>query len=64
MQKYVETLDLLKIRNAMPNGANGQMAQQAQRNPVVVTTKWETFDPTPASSSSSNHSKLDWEFFE
>ncbi|XXG67219.1 hypothetical protein AAC387_Pa06g0618 [Persea americana] len=59
VQKYVETLDLLKIRNAMPN-----REQQQQKSSVVVTTKWETFDPTPATSSSSSHSKLDWEFFE
>ncbi|RWR88289.1 putative calreticulin 1b [Cinnamomum micranthum f. kanehirae] len=59
VQTYVEALDLLKIRNAMPN-----KAQQQQKDSVVVTTKWETFDPTPATSSSYSHSKLDWEFFE
>eukprot|EP00268_Persea_americana_P036573 TRINITY_DN360_c0_g1_i11.p1 TRINITY_DN360_c0_g1~~TRINITY_DN360_c0_g1_i11.p1 ORF type:complete len:101 (-),score=16.88 TRINITY_DN360_c0_g1_i11:556-858(-) len=58
VQKYVETLDLLRIRNAMPN-----RAQQQPKNSVFVMTKWETFDPTAATSSSSNHSKLDWEFF-
>ncbi|KAF8413101.1 hypothetical protein HHK36_001077 [Tetracentron sinense] len=33
VQKYVETLDLLKIRNAMPNGNRGQIPiQQQQKN--------------------------------
>lgn len=67
VQKYVEMLDLLKIRNAMPNNVNRQMQQQRSSTVpaagVVVTTKWETFEPTPSSSSSSNP-KLDWEFFE
>ncbi|XP_010245179.1 PREDICTED: BAG family molecular chaperone regulator 3-like [Nelumbo nucifera] len=42
VQKFVETLDVLKIKNA-------------RVNPVVVTTKWETFDP-PATTN--------WEFFD
>ncbi|XP_077243816.1 BAG family molecular chaperone regulator 1-like [Tasmannia lanceolata] len=42
VQKCVETLDVLKISNA-------------RIKPVVVTTKWETFDP-PASAP--------WEFFD
>lgn len=115
VQKYVETLDVLKIKNSMPsnNGnaspmpnqprhSNGQrinpiqhqqqprhfvgqspiqihqhQKQQPSRNstPVpVVTTKWETFDPSPAraplplpsTSKSVNpvQSKFNWEFFE
>ncbi|XP_061370029.1 BAG family molecular chaperone regulator 2-like [Gastrolobium bilobum] len=36
VQKCVETLDLLKVSNA-------------RMNPVVVTTKWETFDHPPSS---------------
>ncbi|KAL6005586.1 hypothetical protein ACLOJK_006153 [Asimina triloba] len=74
VQKYVETLDMLKIRNAMPNGVNGgsngrQMPPRSSPSPgVVVTTKWETFDaPAPAPSTSGpnpNPSKLDWEFFD
>ncbi|XWS67424.1 hypothetical protein CRYUN_Cryun04dG0005400 [Craigia yunnanensis] len=35
VQKCVETLDTLKISNA-------------KVKPVIVTTKWETFDPSPA----------------
>lgn len=36
VQKYVETLDALKVRNATQNSSSQQ--------PVVVTTKWETFE--------------------
>jgi hypothetical protein len=42
VQKSVETLDALKVSNA-------------KLRPVVVTTKWETFDP-PATTS--------WELFD
>ncbi|KAG0458899.1 hypothetical protein HPP92_022027 [Vanilla planifolia] len=59
VQKYVETLDLLKVKNARPQGDNGQSPvaqpehkQQQKQQPlrstptpsVIVTTKWETFD--------------------
>ncbi|MBA0862787.1 hypothetical protein Goshw_012886 [Gossypium schwendimanii] len=122
VQKYVETLDMLKIKNAMTstNGAQSetqnrhkhsvrkQEQQSRQRlapiqeqqssnsvshlpihqqyqhkhqhqqasGPVVVTTKWETFDSSPAtlpvtststSSSTANNSappKFPWEFFD
>ncbi|KAE7996128.1 hypothetical protein FH972_000876 [Carpinus fangiana] len=43
VQKCVETLDVLKISNA-------------RVKPVIVTTKWETFDPPP--------STAQWEFFD
>lgn len=43
MQKCVETLDVMKISNA-------------KAKPVVVTTKWETFDPPPTTAK--------WEFFD
>lgn len=43
VQKSVETLDALKILNA-------------KVKPVVVTTKWETFDPAPTAAN--------WEFFD
>ncbi|KAK2998856.1 hypothetical protein RJ639_023486 [Escallonia herrerae] len=43
VQKCVETLDVLKVSNA---GVK----------PVIVTTKWETFDPPPATAR--------WEFFD
>ncbi|XP_015868461.3 BAG family molecular chaperone regulator 3 [Ziziphus jujuba] len=43
VQKCVETLDVLKISNA-------------KVKPVVVTTKWETFDPPPTTAH--------WEFFD
>ncbi|GMI99583.1 BCL-2-associated athanogene 1 [Hibiscus trionum] len=115
VQKYVETLDMLKIKNAMPN-TNGvqteprdrnkhsnprklapiqeqqprrvqeqqmsnsvahlpihqqyqQHQQQSASGSVVVTTKWETFDssPAPTSASTANNSatpKFPWEFFD
>ncbi|KAG1354591.1 BAG family molecular chaperone regulator 2 [Cocos nucifera] len=64
MQRYVETLDALKIKNAMPRAANEQMQERqpqakkrAPPSTVVVTTKWEAFDslfsPTAASTASS-----------
>ncbi|KAM1422534.1 hypothetical protein ACFX2I_004656 [Malus domestica] len=43
VQKCVESLDVLKISNA-------------KVKPVVVTTKWETFDPPPTTAK--------WEFFD
>lgn len=43
VQKCVETLDVLKI-------SNGKV------KPVIVTTKWETFDPPPTTAH--------WEFFD
>ncbi|KAM4112340.1 hypothetical protein ACJW30_05G133000 [Castanea mollissima] len=43
VQKCVESLDVLKISNA-------------KVKPVIVTTKWETFDPPP--------SVAQWEFFD
>ncbi|KAL4188190.1 hypothetical protein AMTRI_Chr09g42860 [Amborella trichopoda] len=58
VQKYVETLDMLKIRNSIPNGHIPQ-----RQGPVVVTTKWETFDSAPPPSTSSS-AKLNWEFFD
>ncbi|KAK8521314.1 hypothetical protein V6N13_077426 [Hibiscus sabdariffa] len=126
VQKYVETLDMLKIKNAMPNTNGGQtetknqnkhsnarklapiqeqqsrrfngqklapiqeqqsnnsvahlpvhqqyQQQQQQQGSVVVTTKWETFDSSPAlipvsstSTSTTNNSaqpKFPWEFFD
>ncbi|KAK9143523.1 hypothetical protein Syun_012923 [Stephania yunnanensis] len=71
VQKYVETLDLLKIKNAMSSTNNGVHQNSTQQNQqrhgahkleqrqvpaprrqsstgeVVVTTKWETFEPAP-----------------
>lgn len=58
IQKYVETLDVIKLKNAMPKTHNGespaaappQQRQKKQSSPspqppsVIVTTKWETFD--------------------
>ncbi|KAL8141512.1 hypothetical protein V2J09_014544 [Rumex salicifolius] len=65
VQKYVETLDLLKIKNATPtiNKATLPKQQQQQQkqkmqsaqkpNPrTVVTTNWETFD---SSATTMNH---------
>lgn len=42
VQKCVETLDVLKVSNT-------------KLKPVVVTTKWETFDPPTTTQ---------WEYFE
>ncbi|XP_022881256.1 BAG family molecular chaperone regulator 1-like [Olea europaea var. sylvestris] len=39
VQKYIETLDILKIRNS----SLGSMGNERNPGPVVVTTKWETF---------------------
>ncbi|KAI0499877.1 hypothetical protein KFK09_018085 [Dendrobium nobile] len=58
VQKYVERLDVIKLKNAMPKAYNGeapvtatlQQRQKKQSCPspqppsVIVTTKWETFD--------------------
>ena len=44
VQKCVESLDVLKIANA-------------KVKPVIVTTKWETFDPPPSAAAQ-------WEFFD
>ncbi|KAK9103418.1 hypothetical protein Sjap_020672 [Stephania japonica] len=100
VQKYVETLDLLKIKNAMPstNGVHQDSTQQNQQRhtvvanearkleqrqvpgprrqsssgDVVVTTKWETFDPAPplipyaptTTATVAPANKLNWEFFD
>lgn len=59
VQKYVETLDALKIRNDMPNPVSS----------TVVTTSWETFDSGIGSlaappSSTSASLMTDWERFD
>ncbi|KAG8365644.1 hypothetical protein BUALT_Bualt18G0127500 [Buddleja alternifolia] len=46
VQKCVETLDVLKLK----------LSNAKEKVPVVVTTKWETFDPSPTSTQ--------WEFFD
>ncbi|XP_057493317.1 BAG family molecular chaperone regulator 2-like [Actinidia eriantha] len=48
VQKCVETLDVLKVSNA-------------RIKPVIVTTKWETFDPPPPPPPSTT---AHWEFFD
>ncbi|XP_039011450.1 BAG family molecular chaperone regulator 1-like isoform X2 [Hibiscus syriacus] len=73
VQKYVETLDTLKIKNSMPSN-NGQQCKHSGSEGVVVTTNWETFDSSPAllavsstSTSKANNSvqpKFPWEFFD
>ncbi|KAF3795637.1 BAG family molecular chaperone regulator 1 [Nymphaea thermarum] len=58
VQKYVETLDSIKVSNSLiPN------SQAPARQPVVVTTKWETFDSSPVPPVPST-SKLNWEIFD
>lgn len=128
VQKYVETLDMLKIKNSTPDSDGDQMPMQHQQKrqsngqrppaaapplvqqlqqprhsvahlpiqmhhqqqqppqpsrhstsgPVVVTTKWETFDSasapplvsapptsvTTAANINPVHPKLNWEFFD
>lgn len=65
VQKYVETLDVLKLKNAKPPNATEPAEQQKQKkppppppqpDPVIVTTKWETFDSlfSPLASASSS----------
>lgn len=48
VQKHIETLDMLKIAKANEDNKVdcGKKQQQPLRHsdPVVVTTKWETFD--------------------
>ncbi|KAG0488565.1 hypothetical protein HPP92_007376 [Vanilla planifolia] len=58
VQKYVEALDVLKLKNAIPRVNNGQplttadAKEQRKQKPspspqtpsVILTTKWETFD--------------------
>lgn len=60
MQKYVETLDLMKIKNPMPEQRDSlidspNLVEKSRRSssgasPVVITTQWETFDPAPSTS--------------
>ncbi|KAL8534350.1 hypothetical protein ACS0TY_010386 [Phlomoides rotata] len=62
IQKYVETLDMIKLKNSTPSGkgnsvrhSNGsgsspvQQQQQARHSfgNSVITTQWETFDSAP-----------------
>ncbi|XP_010933886.1 BAG family molecular chaperone regulator 2 [Elaeis guineensis] len=79
VQKYVEKLDVLKVKNAMLKTTNEQIPAQQQHQqqkkqppPPVVTTKWETFDslftPTTPATAATNAStiptpRLDWELF-
>ncbi|KAK8957917.1 BAG family molecular chaperone regulator 1 [Platanthera zijinensis] len=60
VQKYVETLDVIKLKNANPNAVEPAQQQKQKKPPpppptasaaappqpdsVIVTTKWETFD--------------------
>lgn len=97
VQKYVETLDMLKIKNSMSRNDGGQnilnhhhhhqqhkqsnearppsgqlpASHSARSVPVVVTTKWETFDTapaeTPAPTTANNPTpspKFNWDSFE
>ncbi|PKA46556.1 BAG family molecular chaperone regulator 3 [Apostasia shenzhenica] len=69
VQKYVETLDLLKVKNATPKADREQVPPAPAQTPLknqspasprrrsaVVTTKWETFDSlfSPAASTSAS----------
>ncbi|XP_020570774.1 BAG family molecular chaperone regulator 1-like [Phalaenopsis equestris] len=63
VQKYVETLDMLKLKNAVPKSSSLPPQKAQKKAPpsspkpksVIVTTKWETFDslfsPLPSPSS-------------
>lgn len=100
VQKYIETLDMLKVKNSMIRAeeakiepmqhhkkiSTGQMPinpiqqqqqqqeQQRKHQPIVVTTKWETFDTgmsspfyTAATAIKPNNNaasyKQSWEYF-
>ncbi|WOL13094.1 BAG family molecular chaperone regulator 1-like [Canna indica] len=67
VQKYVETLDLIKIKNAVPKASHGRVSQQQppqprflkhqqQRQPlesVILTANWKTSDSLMLMSSAS-----------
>lgn len=45
VQKCVETLDVLKMKNSMMNKSSGEQTVKPATGPaVVITTQWETFD--------------------
>uniref|UniRef100_A0A0D6R169 Ubiquitin-like domain-containing protein n=1 Tax=Araucaria cunninghamii TaxID=56994 RepID=A0A0D6R169_ARACU len=54
VQKCIETLDALKVRNAMP---------KSLLDHPVMTTKWETFEPAPPPNSTSS-ATANWELFD
>ncbi|ONK80415.1 uncharacterized protein A4U43_C01F17490 [Asparagus officinalis] len=60
IQKYVETLDLLKIKNAKTSTIKPQLQhnqrQNKQQASIVVTAEWEMFDSLfgPSTSASSS----------
>ncbi|XP_008803269.2 BAG family molecular chaperone regulator 3-like [Phoenix dactylifera] len=76
VQKYVEKLDVLKVKNDALKTTNEHMPAQ-QPPPSAVTTKWETFDSlfspttpatiTPATATPNASSvpspRFDWELF-
>lgn len=74
VQKYVEKLDVLKIKNANSNGQTKTSKPSAPApEPAVMMTKWETFDSlfspsassaaTSAASSRNPTPRLAWEMF-
>ncbi|XP_039146002.1 BAG family molecular chaperone regulator 3-like [Dioscorea cayenensis subsp. rotundata] len=60
VQKYVEALDVIKIKNSMPTQQPPQQQQRKQKQsalaPVVATTKWEVFDSMFSPSTSAANS--------
>ncbi|KAM0950282.1 putative Ubiquitin-like domain, BAG domain, Ubiquitin-like domain superfamily [Dioscorea sansibarensis] len=61
VQKYVETLDVIKIKNSMPAQQAPQQQQHRKQKqsapaPVVATTKWEVFDSMFSPSTSAANS--------
>ncbi|CAH8382836.1 unnamed protein product [Eruca vesicaria subsp. sativa] len=97
LQKYVEALDVLKVKNSLQPQPQTQLKPQTQPQmqpqrkerdlvtfeeetsrkcaapspdpPVIITTKWETFDSNSTSAADAKtakplHPKLNWELFD
>lgn len=64
VQKCVETLDVLKMKNTMLNKSSEGPAQKTATGPaVVITTQWETFDSAadPGSAPGSTNPMVTWD---
>ncbi|CAH8364247.1 unnamed protein product [Eruca vesicaria subsp. sativa] len=91
LQKYVEALDVLKVKNSLQPQTQLKPQTQPQRKerdlvtfeeetsrkcaapspdpPVIITTRWETFDSNSTSAANAKtakplHPKLNWELFD
>ncbi|KAG0497781.1 hypothetical protein HPP92_002472 [Vanilla planifolia] len=68
LQRCVETLDVIKLRNSEPSDRYTQMQQQKRVAPELRTmTEWETFDaafsPSTAAGTAPAVARLEWELF-